>query len=486
MRTEPPNPLAPALGWLRSRLTALRDALGLRATTARWGLAILALVALLAGAYFVAPSEPAESEWIYAGHKFTPDEVVKITSALVAGKIDSKTDQQGRIAVPGSQLGEALAVLQKQKLEPRSTGDILSQANETHMLDIPFVQEQRRNRAVEESFESMIRKLDSVRSANVFINRVRARGFGQESSVSALVNLDAEQGQLVPPATVATIQNMLLGGVPGLKADAITVVDSQSRSYLVAGNPHLGMESRARAREVELTSDLKARLDWIDGVRVFVKLDKPAAANAATASSGSARDSAQASTMVANAPLDAEPKPSAEQRPAHPGRARVIIQVPISHYIDGFKRAAPNHEPTQENLRPYVEKTERSIRNAVAQLIPESELAELQINHIVLASPSGPVTVAAHADPHRPFSWWLPIMASAVLAMLALAGGRMIIGRRPATQAVFRSGEKRYGVDEGHGAGPGPSERVRDLVRRNPEAAAGVLQRWIGQGGDTR
>ena len=33
------------------------------------------------------------------------------------------------------------------------------------------------------------------------------------------------------------------------------------------------------------------------------------------------------------------------------------------------------------------------------------------------------------------------------------------------------------------GAGPGPSERVRELIRLNPEAAASVLHRWTGQGG---
>ena len=52
----------------------------------------------------------------------------------------------------------------------------------------------------------------------------------------------------------------------------------------------------------------------------------------------------------------------------------------------------------------------------------------------------------------------------------------------------FSSMSRRYSIkslDEASdaGAGPGPSERVRELIRLNPEAAAGVLQRWIGQGG---
>jgi hypothetical protein len=43
----------------------------------------------------------------------------------------------------------------------------------------------------------------------------------------------------------------------------------------------------------------------------------------------------------------------------------------------------------------------------------------------------------------------------------------------------------RYKIDEpaDAGAGPGPSEKVRELIRLNPEAAASVLHRWTGQGG---
>jgi flagellar biosynthesis/type III secretory pathway M-ring protein FliF/YscJ len=38
-------------------------------------------------------------------------------------------------------------------------------------------------------------------------------------------------------------------------------------------------------------------------------------------------------------------------------------------------------------------------------------------------------------------------------------------------------------VDAASETTPGASERVRELIRHNPEAAASVLNRWIGQGG---
>ena len=56
-------------------------------------------------------------------------------------------------------------------------------------------------------------------------------------------------------------------------------------------------------------------------------------------------------------------------------------------------------------------------------------------------------------------------------------------GRAPAG-AIARAGGhsgRRYRVDSGDE--PNPSERVRELVRRDPEAAASVLQRWTTQGG---
>jgi flagellar biosynthesis/type III secretory pathway M-ring protein FliF/YscJ len=58
----------------------------------------------------------------------------------------------------------------------------------------------------------------------------------------------------------------------------------------------------------------------------------------------------------------------------------------------------------------------------------------------------------------------------------------MMAARRPAARPSRTTVRSGVVVDAPSGPVPGPSERVRDLVRRDPEAAAGVLQRWIGQG----
>jgi flagellar M-ring protein FliF len=53
--------------------------------------------------------------------------------------------------------------------------------------------------------------------------------------------------------------------------------------------------------------------------------------------------------------------------------------------------------------------------------------------------------------------------------------------RRPARSPEPAVHARRYRVDSGDE--PNSSERVRELVRRDPEAAASVLQRWTMQGG---
>jgi flagellar M-ring protein FliF len=67
------------------------------------------------------------------------------------------------------------------------------------------------------------------------------------------------------------------------------------------------------------------------------------------------------------------------------------------------------------------------------------------------------------------------------VSILAIAGSWIRMARRPARLPEPSDRSRRYHV--GSALEPSPSERVRELIQRNPEAAASVLQRWVGQGG---
>ena len=93
-----------------------------------------------------------------------------------------------------------------------------------------------------------------------------------------------------------------------------------------------------------------------------------------------------------------------------------------------------------------------------------------------------PVILQSPVDARRRvLDWGIVGTVVAVVSILAAVGSWIQVARRPARLPEPALKTRRYHVDSA--SEPGPSERVRELVRRNPEAAASVLQRWTGQGG---
>ncbi len=81
----------------------------------------------------------------------------------------------------------------------------------------------------------------------------------------------------------------------------------------------------------------------------------------------------------------------------------------------------------------------------------------------------------------RVLDWGIVGTVVAFLSIVAAAGSWIKAARRPVVVPETAVTTRRFHVDSA--SEPGPSERVRELVRRDPEAAASVLQRWTAQGG---
>ncbi len=164
-----------------------------------------------------------------------------------------------------------------------------------------------------------------------------------------------------------------------------------------------------------------------------------------------------------------------------PERGRVLIYVPSSFY-HGVDLKTDEREPSRDDLRLIAERTEKQIRTAVALVIPDAESWKVDVDMIWDESAlNRPLVLPASADPrHRLLEWGIAGVALTVL-VLAAVGSWIHVARRPArlTEPVVNT--RHYHIDSP--SEPGPSERVRELIHRNPEAAASVLQRWMGQGG---
>jgi len=165
--------------------------------------------------------------------------------------------------------------------------------------------------------------------------------------------------------------------------------------------------------------------------------------------------------------------------------------VPRSYY---FSKAVPDRDPSPDRLQEIVGRTELLICEAVAHVVPPElnppgKPADVKIDTIPDDTPVRvPLRSQVAGDNHRQISWWLPagVAAGTVVLLLSAVGVRVLGWRRPAVRparaAMKTNRAGRYRTDAAGEPGPGPAERVRELIRLNPEAAASVLNRWVGQG----
>ena len=475
MRTDDPRPRSarsePFRDGARRAWRWLRD----RGPRARLWTAGAALAALIGVGYYAAvvPSESTETTWLFEGAALAPDDARHILSALAVAKIPASTAGRGQIAVPAARKADALALLTKQKLGPKTLREIQEEASRTSMFDFPVDRVDQRNRLRELEAESIIAGFEGIASADVRIHGSTSRPGSRGAKIVALVRVETQGNRPLSPQTLQAIRAVLKNAEPDLPDDALDVLDRSGRPYVAAGNPEASAAMMAHVREEELRGKILQDLGWIDGVRVLVSLESPPPADAEVAPSA-------APAVVVNGPADAEvASPPPAPKPPALAKARILVQVPITHYLRGYQ-ATHRREATLEELRPYVAKVEELIRATVQNGIPAGELASLRIDRIDAAGPVLPSVGASESATTRLAGWIAPAAGGAVVALvvLVLIGTRWMAARRPPPVAASVPRAHFEVTDDA-----GPSGRVRDLVRRDPAAAAGVLGRWIGQGG---
>ena len=524
MRTENPGP-GSALDRLRIPFDRARGWVATRPTTFRRVLLGGGVALVLAGGVYLSlPADPTPWVLLEDGRRFPGGEAAAIRKALTAEGIPYQLDDRGPIGVPIDRLADARSALTKHKVDFDSVGRIFDRARTPNILDAN--PRDTREAARGQILEAMIEGLDQIESATVDITRERSRdAFRTGDDVAGSVFVKARGGRRLRLGTIDKIRNFLKL-VPDLEPDAVTLVDSDGNRYLTANEPDVTARSLARARQEELSQDIASTLDWIKGVRVVVRLDpapvveparppapavEPLAPVPEAIAVASVALAAPAATDLPppgapNRPIALEPEPTIEPEPIAeaappapmpvdeapapapvpepaPGKAWIWVQVPRSFYLRDFRAA--HREPTPEDLQAHRDKTDALIRTAVAAKLGPGEYTDPKID-IIPDDPTPPraeVVEVAQAG-HRPVSWMVPAGAAAAASALAVAAlFRALAARRPAPARGVSSSRLRYELAAA-AAGPGPSERVRHLVRTNPEAAAGVLQRWIGRGGD--
>jgi flagellar M-ring protein FliF len=518
MRAETLSPIALAIHRVRGQTRRLAA----RAPTSswRWLIGCVALALVAGVAYLQVGTATPTGAFVRSGTRFSDDDVIAITQALDAKHLPFRIVDDGRIEVSADRLDDANDAIAKLEVGPRRLDDIEKKGADWSLLETPDDKLERAEKTHAEQIAAYIQRLPGIVSARVTINRPKAREIRRSTQgASAFVYLETQGRREIPHQRVKTIQTLIVGSDPEVKPTAITIMDQTGHTYLDARNPSVGALSRQRAREEEFRDEIAKKLDWLTGVQVSVQLIATAEPTPVPAESTRSLEpisapppaptedarSPDSLKMSMNSPLDFDPEPelapASSKTPAglalapssNPDppladdetarlKARVLVTVPRSFYLARM----PSRDPSLEDLQAFVTRTEANIKMAVAIVISPDRLGEVNVGTIADDLPSTSPPPPANPDPRRSLSWWVlaGVAVGATVASIALAF-RLLAVRRPevTTSPSDRGDRGRYKIDEAGAGAPGPSERVRELIRQNPEAAASVLHRWTGQGG---
>jgi len=470
-------------GWtrLRERLGRLLPSSSARAS------AVLGMVAVAAAAIALAARLiPASSgaSLLAGGRRFYSDDLIKICRALDELRIEYRQDDH-RIEVAPDQIDQATAALAKLDIgrkpidELRGSGGFLS-----GLLETSQDRKRKEQLARERILESLISQQDGVAWSLVSLHELPARpGSRTPVRLGALVYLETEGDQRLPARTLQLIPSLLAGYVPELAPHSITVMDRGGRRYLDPNDPSLGEISRNQAVEEELADKIRERLDWIKGVRVLARVSSPAPAvqgktGFSAQPAGSAAGEHQ-SWIVVNQPASLEavrPEQAAAGSAVEGGR--ILVSVPRSFYLGAMVDHSEQKEPSVEELKQFAGRTEAQIRQLVGLITTGRGDWKVDVEMIPDKLPVPRLSAASSPPGNRRFlDWGFVATIAAGVAIVTATGAWIRAARRPGPPSPSRPAWRADPPQE-HAA----RERVRELVRRDPEAAASVLERWLIQG----
>lgn len=473
---------------LRSWIDRARKATAGPTTTARLGLmALLAGGVAVAGCLAVWSIVPADRVPLASGRAFRKADLDRIERALQAQGLDYAIDGR-RVVVPGRIADAAAAAVAKLDLGPRTLDELRNGSAPSSWLgESSRERDERVLRDRAKIYEAMIDELPGIEDSFVSITPPeRSRGSSRAAGRSkCLVRVQTEAGAELSPGTVETIISYL-SAEPGLTRESFTIGDGEGRIYRDPSKPDLAALSTNRALEEELTRRILGKLTWIPDVQVLVKVEDPPASAEPPPAPRRAADSDEPGVSVGlNRAMEVEAdEPPAPEAPAiEPARKQggAWVFVPRSHYYNSSRRPGGG-QPSHEDYIAQKNKTEQVIQTTVRLEADAADIDWAPTIVDVLPDEMPAETLQAAATPSRRSAHeWAVAGAAGAAAAGLVAVGTWIFGRQPARKSAPSRGDLRY--HRGTPGTPAPTERVLEFVRRNPETAFSVLNRWTAQGG---
>ncbi|MES2055108.1 MAG: flagellar basal-body MS-ring/collar protein FliF, partial [Pseudomonadota bacterium] len=419
-----------------------------------------------------------------------------VTQALEQANISSRIDSgSGALTVNEDDYSRARILLAGQGL-PKATPGGYALLDQLPMGVSRAVEGERLRQARETELARSIEEIDSVAEARVHLATPEASVFIRDNAApSASVILKLQAGRSLGDSQVASIINLVASSVPGMKSDAVTIVDQMGglltkaadRSALgIASDERIAFQRRVedkyRAQIVQLLTPLVGAGNFTTEVQTDVDLNETQATRESYDKQGALRaeqgnwtgnqkgDGAQPGG-IPGALSNTAPPPSTITSPAADAAAAAAAAAKPGATPGATPAAAATAEPVKQSdqfARSYDLGKEVSVsrtapgaitRLSVAVLLrdveggkPRSPVEIQQITQLVQTAVGysqargDQVTVisrkfagAATTDDKQPWydAGWLPVVARNVTAIV-IALLVLILGVRPLARALMK------------------------------------------------
>jgi flagellar M-ring protein FliF len=186
----------------------------------------IALAVVLVGGLFAYWAQMPDMKVLYSG--LDPEEASKITDKITERGIVYKLNSSGTtIYVPKQHVTQLRLDMAKEGL-PDSGQKGYGIFDDEKVGISPFVQNVNLKRALQEELAKSIQMIDGVTHVRIHIVSPENTFFSsQKSQTSASIVLRLKPGYILSQSNVAAISHIVTGSVEGLKAENVTIVDSQ-------------------------------------------------------------------------------------------------------------------------------------------------------------------------------------------------------------------------------------------------------------------
>lgn len=191
-------------------------------------LAAILLAVVLVGGLFAYWAQMPDMRVLYSG--LDPEEAAKITDKIGEKGIAYKLSSTGTsIYVSKEHISQLRLDMAKEGL-PGSGQKGYSVFDDEKVGISPFVQNVNLKRALQEELAKSIQMIDGVTHVRIHIVSPENTFFSsQKSQTSASVVLRLRPGYTLNQQNIAAISHIVTGSIEGLKAENVTIVDSQGR-----------------------------------------------------------------------------------------------------------------------------------------------------------------------------------------------------------------------------------------------------------------